>query len=142
MPFIRFLIWIFKTLKYSCFIMVIYVMTCNPYLIQNTLYILIEYIPWLTESIFYHANIIKENESASSLSLHFIENTKNVEITEANEKWWKEFDESREPFITYKQSYILIVILGGIWIVVRTYYWPWLQIYNTYFISLNCYTHY
>ncbi len=46
--------------------MVIYVMICNPYFIM-----LIQY------------------KFASSLSLHFIENTKNAEITEAksDENW-------------------------------------------------------
>lgn len=110
---------IVKTLKYSCFIMVIYTMICNPYFIQNTLYITIEYIPWLTESVFYYANTIKEGESGSSLSLHTIEATKDAKMT-ASGKFWKESDGSSEPLISWQEAIAVSRILCAAWYIVRT----------------------
>lgn len=111
---------IVKTLKYSCFIMIIYTMICNPYFIQNTLYIIIEYIPWLTESVFYYTNTIKEGESGSSLSLHIIEATKDAKMT-ASEKYWKTFDESNEPLISWQEAIAVSRVLCAAWYIVRIF---------------------
>lgn len=56
MTFFKFLI---KILTYSYLMIAICIILCSPYFVSNTIYIVIEYTPWLVESIFDYINLAK-----------------------------------------------------------------------------------